>query len=307
MRTLAVAGLQMRLSAVHNNLPAIRRHVAVIAHHFPWVRMVVLSELAACGIVPGHAEPLPGPNEAAFQDMARTYGLWLVTGSLFETAGDKLYNTASVIDPTGAVVGRYRKMFPFRPYEAATEAGDRFFVFDVPGVARIGMTICYDLWFPEVCRTLAAMGAEVVLRPALTNTSDREIELVITRAMAAVNQCYILDINGLDGCGNGRSLVVDPEGTILHQAGEHEEIIALELDIDKVTRVRERGLKTLAQTLKSFRDRKVDFDLYRPGAFDLGPLTQLGPLVMPPRLDPAPGSPPARPPHRPTGRIDDYR
>ncbi len=87
---------------------------------------------------------------------------------MYELAGDHVYNTASVIDPAGEVVGRYRKMFPFEPYERGISAGDEFLVFDVPEVGRFGVSICYDTWFPEVPRTLAAMGAEVILRPTLT-------------------------------------------------------------------------------------------------------------------------------------------
>ena len=136
--------------------------------------------------------------------------------------------------------------------------------------------------------TLAAMGAEVILRQTLTDTIDREMELTVSKATAAINQCYIVDINGLDAGGYGRSIIVDPDGLVLHQAGTDEEIIPLELDLDKVQRVRERGFKGLAQTLKSFRDRSVAFPLYQPGGFDLSYLNALGPLHVPVRA-------PARP------------
>jgi predicted amidohydrolase len=151
-------------------------------------------------------------------------------------------------------------------------------VFDVPEIGRFGCTICYDIWFLEVCRTLAAMGAEVILRPTLTDTIDREMEITIVEAMAAINQAYIVDINGVEGGGNGRSLIVDPEGHVLHQAGEGEELIPVELDLERAALVRRRGFKSLGQTLKSFRDRRVEFDLYKSRAHCAEYLASLGAL-----------------------------
>jgi predicted amidohydrolase len=202
---------------------------------------------------------------------------------MFENAGGIIYNTASVIDPLGHVVGRYRKMFPFRPYEVDVEAGESFLVFDVPEVGRFGVSICYDMWFPETSRTLAAMGAEVILHPTLTNSIDRDVELSIARATAAQNQCFFFDINGLGDGGNGRSIIVGPHGDVMHQAGTSEEWIPLEIDLDRVRRSRAVGLRNLGQPLKSFRDRKVDFTVYQRGADNQAYLDSLGPLVKPAR------------------------
>jgi len=215
--------------------------------------------------------------------MARRRGVWVVTGSLFERIADAVYNTSSVINPAGEVVCRYRKMFPFLPFEEGVASGDQFVAFDVPEVGRFGCTICYDIWFPEVCRTLATMGAEVILRPTLTDTIDRDMELMIVKAMAAINQVYIVDVNGLEGGGNGRSLIVDPEGLVLHQSGEGQELISVELDLERAALVRRNGFKSLGQTLKSFRDRKVEFDLYKSRAYGADYLASLGPLQKPAR------------------------
>ena len=67
----------------------------------------------------------------------------------------------------GEVVGRYDKIFPFYPYETGVTGGDEFLIFDVPDVGRFGITICYDMWFPETSRTLAVQGVEVILHPTL--------------------------------------------------------------------------------------------------------------------------------------------
>jgi predicted amidohydrolase len=255
--------------------------------------MVVFSELAACGPSVRKAEPLPGPAERAFQAMAAKHSIWLVNGSHFEVKDGKVYNTASVIDPAGKVVGRHRKLFPFRPYETGVEPGTDFLVFDVPDVGRFGMSICYDMWFPETSRSLATMGAEVILHPSMTTTIDREVELSIARATAAMNQCYVIDINGAGDIGTGRSILVGPAGDTLYQAGSTEELIPLEIDLDRVRRERETGLRGLGQTLKSFRDARIDYPAYSGNGRAHDYLTSLGPLERPTRGSRAglPGTP----------------
>ena len=156
-------------------------------------------------------------------------------------------------------------------------------MFDVPDVGRFGVSICYDMWFPETSRTLAAMGAEVILHPTLTGTIDRDIELSIARSTAAINQCYVFDINGLQAGGNGRSIICGPDGRVIYEANTSEEMIPLELDLERVRRSREIGVLRLGQPLKSFRDRKVDFTIYQKDA-DLSYLEELGPLNKPGRL-----------------------
>jgi deaminated glutathione amidase len=283
MMGFAVAGIQMRIALGQDNTEAMAQRIEAVARRYPWVRMVLVSELAAFGPAPKLAQSLPGLFEERFQELARRHSLWIVPGSIYERSGTAIYNTAPVIDPEGRVVARYRKMFPFRPYEAGIEAGREFVVFDVPGAGRFGLVICYDIWFPETTRTLVAMGAEVILRPTLTDTLDREIELVISRAMAATNQAYVLDINGLGDGGYGRSLVVDPTGLVIHQAGVGEEIMPVELDFAKVRRERANGILGLGQPLKSFRDRPVDFPVYDRARFDASFLDSLGPLALPRR------------------------
>lgn len=151
----------------------------------------------------------------------------------------------------------------------------------MPDVGRFGVSICYDIWFPETTRTLSAMGAEVLLHPVLTGTIDRDVELSIARATAAMFQCYVFDINGLGAGGTGRSTVLDPAGTVMYQAAGGEEIIPIEIDLEQVRRQRAVGMRGLGQTHKSFRDRAVDFEVYDRGFFDETYLESLGPLTMP--------------------------
>ena len=283
MIPFAIAGVQMHVAAVHDNVSAMRHRLDLLMARFPWVQMVVFSELAPFGPLTSFAQPLPSPAENTFREWAVRHGIWLLPGSLFERVGEKIYNTAPVIDPGGRVIARYRKMFPFRPYEQDVEQGTEFCVFDVPEVGRFGVSICYDIWFPETTRTLTAMGAEVLLHPVLTGTIDRDIELSIARSSAAMFQCYVFDINGLGAGGVGRSCVVDPSGQVLHQAAGQEEMMPVEIDLEVVRRQREVGLHGLGQPLKSFRDRAVDFDVYDRNAGRDGYLHRLGALAVPER------------------------
>lgn len=284
MKPFAIAGIQMKVSAIHSNVEMMKLKLDITMNLYPWVQMVVFSELCGYGPLLHTAKEIPGHFEHEMQKMAKQYGIWLIPGSIFEKREDKIYNTASVINPEGEVIKRYSKMFPFYPYETGVTAGNEFCVFDVPDVGRFGISICYDMWFPETIRTLAVMGAEVILHPTLTGTIDRDIELSIARAMASVNQCFLFDVNGLDTGGSGCSIVCGPDGRVLYQAGSTEEIIPIELDIERVKRSRELGLLRLGQPLKSFRDHIGNFDIYQHGA-DLSYLKGLGPLIKPTKLE----------------------
>lgn len=298
MTPFAIAGIQMPISAVESNVEAVLHRIDLLMARFPWVQMVLLSELAPFGPLTKTAQAFPNEAEDAFCQAASRHGIWLIPGSMFERAeDDRIYNTASVIDPEGQVIRRYRKMFPFYPYEQGVAQGTEFCIFDVPEVGRFGVSICYDIWFPETTRTLASAGVEVLLHPVLTGTIDRSIELSIARSTAAMFQCYVFDINGMDAGGVGRSTVIDPAGTVLIEAAGREEYLALEIDLDLVRRQREIGLHGLGQVLKSFRDRDVAFDVYDRSAQPHTYLDQLGPLEVarrgaPVRMAPRPGAAP---------------
>lgn len=283
MRAFPIAGVQMHVRYGHDNIPAMRHKLDVIAHRFPWVEMVVFSELAPFGASIEHAVELPGPVEEKFREMARKHDVWLIPGSLFEKKDGKIYNTSPVINPKGEVIARYRKMFPFRPYEKGVTGGTEFVTWDVPEIGRFGISICYDMWFPETTRTLAAMGVEMIVHPTLTDTIDRDVELAIARASAAINQLSFFDVNGVGDGGTGRSIVVRPTGTVVYTAGSGEEVIPVDIDLNVVRRCRDTGLFGLGQLLKSFRDRDVDFTVYQPNGPGTEYLKNLGPLVAPER------------------------
>ncbi len=217
----------------------------------PQTRLVIYPELHTCQVsgplaqrreqFEQIAEPLDGPRVQALSELAAEAGVWLVPGSVVERGDDgHTYNTALALGPGGELTS-YRKVFPWRPFEPLRPGG-AFVTVDIPDVGRIGLAICYDLWFPEVIRHLAWMGAELVVLPTKTSTSDREQELVLTRAAAITNQVYVAAVNAAAPSGNGRSLVVDPEGLVRVQApGDGTAYLTDVLDLDAVTRVRHYG------------------------------------------------------------------
>lgn len=280
MSTLGIASIQLA-GRKTDNIDLMEAEFRSIAKRFPWVEMIVCGELAVQGPNPAHAEPAGGPTEKRFQKIAREIGKWLIPGSQFEARGDKIYNTALVVNPQGEIVVRYDKMFPFLPYEKGIASGLDSVVFDIPGAGRIGIAICYDMWFPEAMRTLVGMGAEAIILPTMTNTIDRDVEVSIARANAAINQCYFIDVNVAGELGNGRSVFYGPGGELLHECGTEREVSAFEIDFEQVRRARDRGWHGLGQVLKSFRDAPARFPLHENQEARQQAMSGLGELRMP--------------------------
>jgi formamidase len=187
------------------------------------------------------AVDIPGALTDRLCALALANEVWLVPGSLYERAEDGgVHNTAVAISADGEIVTSYRKCFPWQPYEESVP-GTRLVTFEIPGIGTLGLAICHDGAFPEVFRSLAWMGAEVVLQPTLTTTIDRDAELVLARANAIANQLYVVNVNAPGPTALGRSIIVDPEGLVRVQAGAGEELLTDVLDLDAVTRVRAHG------------------------------------------------------------------
>ena len=206
-------------------------------------------------------EPVDGEFAATFADAARQLGMWVVAGSFQESGPDatRTYNTSLVFDRSGALAATYRKIhlfdidIPGRVSERESNAvapGGEVVTVDIDGV-RVGMSICYDLRFPELYRQLAIDGAQVLLVPAaFTAHTGRDHWEVLLRARAIENQCYVVaagqsgDHEPGKSC-YGRSMVVDPWGTVVAQAVDGVGVIIADLDLDRLVRLR-RELPSLA-------------------------------------------------------------
>jgi predicted amidohydrolase len=202
------------------------------------------------------AEPLDGQFIGWARSSARELGIDLVAGSIVERVEgqEKTANTSVHIGPDGEVRAVYRKMHMFDVEvdgdvyaESATEeAGDEIVLSELDGGVRLGMTICYDVRFPELYRMLTVRGAQVISVPAaFTLATTRDHWEVLLRARAIENQCFVVAPNQIGPhppgprCG-GRSMIVDPWGLVLAQAPDTEAAIVADLDFEMLERVRRR-------------------------------------------------------------------
>jgi predicted amidohydrolase len=206
------------------------------------------------------ARPIPGPFTKPFADVARGRDAWVLVGSLAESSGDPMrpYNTSVLIAPDGSVAATYRKIHLF---DVAVEAGpvdresarvapgDVAVVAPVDGV-RFGLSICYDLRFAELYRSLALAGAEVLTVPSnFTERTGRDHWEVLLRARAIDNGAYVLAPSQIGGPPGqpayGRSMVIDPWGTVIAKAPDGVGIVHAEIDTERVASVR-RQIPVLA-------------------------------------------------------------
>jgi deaminated glutathione amidase len=221
-------------------------------------RLVVLPEVFAWrgprGDEAAVAEALPGPTSEALAALARELQIWLCAGSLLERVPDepRAYNTSCLFDPRGTLVARYRKIHLFdveipgrvSVQESATRAAGTEVVAVPTELGTLGLSVCYDLRFPELYRRLVRAGAEILLVPsAFTFPTGAAHWEVLCRARAVENQCYLIapDQTGTSPHGFadwGDSLIVDPWGRVVARAGDGEGVITAEIDRTYLARVR---------------------------------------------------------------------
>jgi predicted amidohydrolase len=208
------------------------------------------------------ARPIPGPTTEPFAAIAREHGCWILAGSHAEVSEDpaRPYNTAVLLDRSGRLAARYRKLHlfdvsvddgPADLESARVTPGDRAVVADVEGVG-LGLSICYDLRFPELYRALSLADAQVLAVPAVfTERTGRDHWEVLLRARAIENGAWVIAAGacGAGGAGAipawGHSMVVDPWGRVVAEAGMDETIVRAELDLSRVTAAR-RQIPALA-------------------------------------------------------------
>jgi len=252
------------------DLSQFARDVEVFVKQRPAVRLLVYPELhletpglPADRPAPSElAEPLGGARDRRLAEIAGDLGVWLIPGTLYELGDDgRVYNTAPVYDPSGQRVANYRKIAPWRPYETSSPGTD-FVVFDMADYGRVGLSICYDSWFPEISRHLAWLGADLIVNMVQTPTIDRDQELVLVRANAIANQVFVASVNGAAPTALGRSLLVDPEGRVRVQAQGAEDCVLTDvIDLAEAGRVRQFGTAGLNRVWEQFQPGDVPLDL----------------------------------------------
>lgn len=230
--------------------------------------LLVLPECATSGYMfespeeaAGHAEEIPGPSIEALEESCARLDVYCVAGIL-ERDGDVLRNTAVLVGPEG-LVGRYRKShLPCLGVDRFVEPGDEPPpVLETPR-GRIGIEICYELRFPEVTRTLALRGAEIVAHPTNWPEPVRPFADFLTRARAAENRVFLLTANRVGAERGmeffGRSQVVDPQGALLAEAGDSEEtVVVAEID-PAAAREKDRAIVPGEYEVRLFDDRRPE-------------------------------------------------
>ena len=217
------------------------------------------------------AEEIPGPTTDRMISKAARHGMYIVAGSITETGPtpDKVYNTCVVIDPDGRIVGKYRKIHLFdivvegqKPYResASVIPGEEAVIVDA-SPATIGLTICYDLRFPELFCALSDRGAQIITVPAAftLHTGMAHWETLI-RARAIENTSYVIAAaqvgrHPVDRECYGNSMIVDPWGTVVARAPDTESVVAAEVDLEYEEKIREN--------LPSITHRRRDIRIVR--------------------------------------------
>jgi predicted amidohydrolase len=211
------------------------------------------------------AEPLDGPSLEAARGWALRHRIALVAGSVIErVAGEtRSYNTSVLIRPDGSTSRPYRKLHLFDvdvggvSYRESDGALPGHEIVTVEALGRtVGLSVCYDLRFPELYRRLALAGAEILSVPsAFTAHTGRDHWEPLLRARAIENQAFVIAANQVGRHANGtvsygRSMIVDPWGLVLAQAPDEETVVVADMDFDRLDRVR--------ATLPALRHRRAD-------------------------------------------------
>src|SRR5829696_2410568 len=237
--------------------------------------LVALPELWSCHgldeVYRENAEPVPGPMTEFMGDLARELGVYLLGGSILEgePGSERLSNTSTFFDPSGEMTAVYRKIHLFdvrvsdREYlESANIAPGNKIVTAKAGAATLGLSVCYDVRFPELYRLLALRGAQVLAVPAaFTLQSGKDHWELLLRARAVENQAFVVAPAqwGQQADGRwtyGRAMIVDPWGTVVAQCPDRDGYALAVMDLAYLDRLREEF-----PSLKNRRPEAYDWNL----------------------------------------------
>jgi omega-amidase len=201
-----------------------------------------------------YAEEIPGKSTELLSELADSCDSYIVGGSIPEKADGKVYNTSTIFDPQGEMIGKHRKTHLFQvdypgriqfDESKYLDRGDEKTVVETD-LGKLGVAICYDLRFPELFRSMASAGSKMVLLPAAFNTTTGPAHWKpVLRTRAIDNQVFVAAASPARNRSSsykayGHSLVADPWGEVLTEAGEGEETLYVDIDLDKVKETRKR-------------------------------------------------------------------
>lgn len=258
----------VQMNTVMGDRAANQQHAASLidlaAGHKPDV--IVLPELWDLGFYPANVVELGdegGESARKFlSGLAGKHGINIVGGSIVRKEHGKIWNTAYVFDRAGALVSTYDKTHLFSPAgeHEHFQAGESLAVYELDGVPT-GQITCYDIRFGELVRTLALKGVNVLFAPAAWPHPRLNHWRLLAQARAVENQMFVVavntvgTVNALNFCGH--SMMVDPWGEVLSEAGGGEQLLFGEMDLAVIADIRER--------INVFRDRRHElYDIEKP-------------------------------------------
>ena len=245
-----IAMLQLAVDDTEPVYERVPRVIGMIRQAAQRAELIVLPELWPTGAfayetMATHAQPLDGPLVDDLSAVAAECGVWLHGGSFVEASGGDLFNTSVLFAPDGRLVASYRKihLFGFDGGETTLlSGGDELVVVDTP-LGPTGLATCYDLRFPEFFRALTEGGATAVLLTSGWPLSRVGHWHVLVQARAIEDQLLMVACNEVGTQGSvtlaGHSMVVDPRGAVIVQAGEHADVVYASVDPDAAHQWRE--------------------------------------------------------------------
>lgn len=207
-------------------------------------------------------QKLIGKTADYLGSLAKKHGIYFIPGTMLEIPEDSnnknIYNTCPIFGPDGEMITYYRKKVPFKPGEISSPSQDDYYcTFEIKEKKiLVGLIICYDQFFPEITRTLALEGAEIIVCPSYDPMEFNHIPDIIPQARALENEAYFIWTCGArensKGTCCGKSTIADPEGKIVYQCGFDPALITKTLDIDKVFEKRHYGIDQHLNSLRTF-------------------------------------------------------
>jgi predicted amidohydrolase len=256
-RAVRVAAIQfnIQLGEIDANVATARAAIARVAAQ--GAELAVLPEVWSCGFDYRNLNELAKRTPELVEELRQLSAQYnmVIVGSLPEPDGDKVCNTAYIIDK-GKLAGKYRKihLFSLMNEDRSFTGGNEWIVADT-SIGRIGVFICYDLRFPELARRLAVEGAEIIVVPGEWPKPREEHWRTLLRARAIENQLFVVAANCCGVTGKldffGMSMIIDPKGVVMAEGGYEPAELVADLDFEDMQKWREQ--------IPCFRDRKPEF------------------------------------------------
>lgn len=263
-RYLNVGIMQYEISDdCSKNIEKIRRNVDALMNGMNRPEMILGPELC---LGPNAKDLIPGKLTDILSQIAKEYRIYFLPGSFKEIVQsvqeiEILYNTLPIFNPEGEIIDIYRKICPYYPVESTITPGNSYVIFSIREKdIKVGVMICHDWCFPEISRNLTLMGAEILIRPAIDPEGLYECFRNVPSVRALENQAYFISLNATGSYAGtnayGHSMIADPEGKIIYEAGRTEINYCITLDADFVQRTRTYGTfftEQLARQLNLFK------------------------------------------------------